>query len=209
MVLTNGRQPCMARTIESFNKSWRYPIDQKVIVDDSQVPRYRRWLLGAYPDWNIVSSQTSLGFHGAIQRAWDEITPTDFVFHLEDDFTFTEPVDVQKMMRILGENPMVAQVALKRQPWSKPEIDAGGICEAWPDEFTDQDGWCEHNLFFTTNPSLYPWSLTKFGWPQQEQSERAFTEILLAKGMRFAYYGHKFDPPRVLHIGNQRTGTGY
>lgn len=163
----------------------------------------------------IIDADHELGFAGAIDAAWQRALATgcDHIFHVEGDFTFNERPDIAGMKRILGRRPLLAQVALKRQPWNERECAAGGIVEADPGDFADVeaggDRWCEHRRFFTTNPSLYPREIAEKGWPQVPQSEGVFTHRLLAEGYHFAYYGAKFDRPRVHHIGAERAGHSY
>lgn len=161
----------------------------------------------------IDDREHRLGFAGAIQAAWDQVR-TEYVFHLELDFTFNERVPVQEMLWLLRRHPHVAQVALKRQPWNDEERAAGGIVELHPDDFSERydgiDVWTEHRRFFTTNPSIYSSRLCRIGWPQEPQSEGMFTHKLLADPLlRFAFWGGKHDPPTVTHIGEERVGCGY
>lgn len=152
-----------------------------------------------------------LGFAGAIQAGWDAIAEAraDYVFHLEADFTFNDTVPLAAMIAALDANPTLAQVALKRQPWNAEERAAGGICELHPGDFTDEGPVSRHRRFFTTNPSVYRASLCECGWPQEPHSEGVFTHRLLADGFDFAFWGGRFDPPAVTHIGAERTGRGY
>lgn len=196
LFITDGR-PCAEQTLASAAEHLP-PLDACVIVDDSD---------------------HELGFAGAIAAGWEAILQTgcDFVFHLEDDFTFNAPVPLESMGQVLKVRPHIAQVALKRQPWSEEERAAGGVIEAHPDDFSSARApvgigaylyYTEHRRFFTTNPSLYRASLCEQGWPQEPESEGKFTARLLGQGYRFAYWGGKADPPVCEHIG-QRAGVGY
>jgi hypothetical protein len=157
-----------------------------------------------------------LGFTGAIQAGWQQVLDTgaDWCFHVEADFTFNEPVPLSDMIALLERAPHLVQVALKRQAWNDAERAAGGVVEANSEAFTEcHDGlttWTETRAFFTTNPSVYSTDLCWLGWPQVPRSEGVFTHQLLKDPRtRFAYWGGKFDPPRVTHIGEERTGCGY
>lgn len=157
-----------------------------------------------------------LGFAGAIQQGWEDILDlgADYVFHLELDFTFCEPVDLHAMIDLLERQPHLAQVSLKRQPWNERERAAGGIVEADLDDFTeqrdDQAVWTEHRRYWTTNPSVYSTRWCQLGWPQEPQSEGVFTHMLLTDPLlRFAIWGGRHDPARVTHIGDLREGGGY
>lgn len=153
------------------------------------------------------------GFAGAIKEGWEQIT-CDYVFHFEADFIFKAPVDVGRMIELLERRPHLVQVALKRQAVNEAESDAGGVVEVNPASFMQSaDGravWTEHNVFFTTNPSVYPrWVLDR-GWPQKARSEGRFAIALFDEdpARRSCYWGDKYGEPLVEHIG-ERAGVGY
>lgn len=189
LLIGDGRHDYRERTLASAADNLP-PMDYGVEIDDSD---------------------HKLGFAGAIQAGWEQILETDaeYVFHLEADFIFNYRVPLESMVNLLYRHPRLAQVALKRQPWNEAECNAGGICELNPDNFTNHVYWCENSVCFTTNPCVYSTEICKQGWPQVKNSEGIFTHQLLRQGRTFAYWGLKFDPPSVTHIGNERMGTGY
>lgn len=194
LLIHDGREDYLERTLLSASEMLPR-LSRRVTIDDSA---------------------HRLGFAGAIQAGWEQVTgmDVDYVFHLEADFTFNFPVELRAMVELLERHPYLAQVSLKRQPWNERERAAGGIVEADSEDFTECfDGkatWTEHRRYFTTNPSVYPASLCSMGWPQISESEGMFTHRLLEDPMlRFAIWGGKFDPPAVEHIGEVRAGVGY
>lgn len=193
LIIDDGREDYLDRCLESCS-TYLPPMDACVMVSD--------------PDHE-------LGFAGAVQAGWDGVLETgcDWVFHLESDFIFTCPVDLARMQKLLSQEGDIAQVALRRQAWNEREKRAGGIIQADPKDFQTKtcvgDYYTRHRKFFTTNPSLYRSDLCERGWPQVDQSEGVFTHQLLAEGLSFAFVGHVNEPPRCLHIGQARTGTGY
>lgn len=198
LIIDDGREDYLARSVESASEMLP-EVGHKVIVDDAE---------------------HSLGFAGAVQEGWNRVLETgaDWVFHLESDFVFNQPVPLARMQCLLdvadqpGHNRL-AQVSLKRQPWNQREKAAGGIVEADLDDFSwrsnGMDDWTEHRRYFTTNPSLYRAALCERGWPQVPESEGVFTHQLLADGYRFAIWGKPLAPPMVEHIGRERAGKGY
>lgn len=162
---------------------------------------------------DVDDTEHRLGFAGAIQHGWDQIE-TDWVFHLEGDFLFNEPPPIEQMVNLLCRRAYLAQVVLKRQAWNRDEKRAGGIVELHQDDFHEvTDGvatWTEHRRFMSTNPSVYSSKLCQLGWPQEPESEGVFTHRLLKDPhLRFAFWGKKFAPPMVQHIGDVRAGHGY
>ena len=227
LVMTDGRAECIARTIPSAEANL-VGVDNvmRVIHSDAGDPAYDRWLRREFPAFELVSTPGRSGFGGAIRSAWAHLlglANVTHVFHLEDDFVFTRPVNVALMARLLDEHPHLAQMALRRQAWSPQEKAAGGFIEQNPGAYVERtDGWVwwlEHCLFFTTNPSLYRRDLMTVGWPDGDQSEGHFgfrlREVGLPWGVpgdevRMAFLGSMADGRDwVWHIGDQRVGTGY
>jgi hypothetical protein len=153
-----------------------------------------------------------LGLAGAARAAWEWALDTgaDYLIHIEEDFTFVAPVELDHMRILLDRHPHLAQIVLKRQPapTSPEELAAGGIIEQDPDAYTQwHDGhrsWVEHRKIFSLNPCLIPRHVLELGWPDGNEAE--FTQTCLGKGYRFAFYGHRADPPRVMHHGVRSQG---
>jgi glycosyltransferase involved in cell wall biosynthesis len=216
LIFTDGRKDYLEETIASLRQAWGdQPVDEVVIINDSSSAKYQYWLRQEYPGDRQIHHQGRRGFAGAIQSGWDAVIGHDWIFHLEDDFIFNEPLNLEGMKTVLRERPDIVQMALKRQPWNDLEREAGGFMERFPSAYTNEitDGyrWCWQQIFFTTNPSLYRGSLMERGWPQESESEGKFGLRLMKANpdVKFGFWGHKADPPRVHHIGAERVGKGY
>lgn len=225
LAMTDGRDDYLVRSLPAaYNRLQGCVIDRLVIHDDTGDEEHSARLRTEYPTATVINPGCRLGFGGAIANAWQYLAATpeagDYVFHLEDDFIIERDVDVAGMAWVLDALPRVAQVALRRQPWSADEIAAGGVVEVMPDAYRERSGtrlwptideyhWLEHTLFWTTNPSLYHRSRCISGWPDGDQSEGHYTIRLREEGQRFAYWGRRDDPPYVTHIGARRAGKGY
>lgn len=216
MLMTDGRAELFSRTIASLRAAWHGRLDEIVVIDDSGDPLYARWLDEQHPTYRHVHHPERRGFGRAIASGWEHVGHHDYIFHLEDDFLFTQPINLGAMRMILDENPDVCQVALKRQSWSDRERAVGGFMELEPDEWNDEQGpgglaWCWSRLWYTTNPSLYRGALTRRPWPDCPESEGMFGVQLKIDHpeTRFGYLGAKASPPVIEHIGKERRGTGY
>lgn len=232
LLIGDGRDELRRCTVQSFlDQVYGYQLTGVAQVDDRR---------------------HEMGFGGAIRAGWhylrqQELTSVelrgersfDYVFHLEEDWEFLEPIDVRWLVAILdGDNreqgasrpavpvpsgspgidfPRIAQAALRRGAVNAIERAAGGVVEQWPESYLDagvitEQGatpYLQHRLFFTTNPSLYRAELMMLGWPDGERSEAAFTQELLSWGYAFAYYGRREQAPLVEHLGVHRAGHGY
>lgn len=213
--MTDGREKYIKRSIPSALANLVGPITHRVIHDDSGDPKYREFLKTNFPTFDIIGhSSGRQGFGGAIKYSWETLRcyyHNDFVFHLEDDFVFNESINLKHMINILNDNPYLAQVALKRQPWNQQEADAGGIIEQHPEDYEQKTFWVEHRRFITTNPCLYSYKLIEREWPNIPNSEGMFSIKLFNSdsNIKSSFYGLRNDPPRVHHIGNDRIGIGY
>jgi glycosyltransferase involved in cell wall biosynthesis len=199
LCITDGRWDYLDQTLRSVEQMFKDDWTQALLVNDSgsQVPG-----MLALAGQTIVNNPERKGLAGAIQTGWDNLADDiDYVFHLEDDFTFPDPVDVAEMVALLEANDDLAQVALLRQPWSPEEQQAGGIFQANPSRFLQADGYVAQSNLFTFNPCVYPRWVT-FGPAGIEQK---VTDDLLAAGCHFGYLGQLDDPPRCVHIGARRS----
>lgn len=226
LIFTDGRKECFSSTFQSFKENvTAKKINHKIIIDDSNDPDYAFWLDTNYQhevDY-IEHHGKRLGFGGTIRDTWqnlDKISGTyDYIFHLEDDFIFNRPVNLDDLILILKKNPSMAQVSLLRQPWNQNEIDAGGVWQQWPDHFIEESingpngklHYLNHKEWFSTNPSVYPKWVASLGWPEGSDSEgRFWDEKLLTRNLlSCSCFGSKTDPPAVTHIGAVQVGTGY
>lgn len=226
LVMTDGRRECISRTLARFEEMVTGPITRRIIHDDSGDAAYRAWLVERYPGYELVTTPGRSGFGGAIQSAWQHIVEhvtERWVFHAEDDFLFTRPVDLADLIGLSEDQPHLAQVAFRRQAWGA-EIPHGGFMEMAPAWYTERsDGkrsWVETRRNLTTNPSLYRRELCKVGWPDGQHSEGRIgfllkDEIGLPWGIppeqvKFGFWGSMADGKDwVWHIGDVRVGTGY
>ncbi len=153
--------------------------------------------------FTVDDSAHQLGLAGAVRQAWEWALGknADYLFHVEEDFTFNEPLNLERLRWILELHPELAQIVLKRQaaPTNPDELRCGGIIETDPDAYIDRVNWLEHSKIFSLNPCLIPRKILELGWPDGNESD--FTATCLALGYRFAIYGKRDDPPRVHHHG--------
>ena len=215
LVITDGRAVCLKETLISAGEKLIGRIDHQLMIDDSADGRYAAWLDSTFPNFQIIHHPERRGFCGAIQSAWANLPhTTNYIVHLEDDFTLNEPWYLGDVIDVLEANPHLAQMALRRQPVGHEVRFKGGFVEEFWDSYTDREWnghhWFEHQRFFTTNVSIYPRRITDLGWPSAPHCEGHFgLDRLFPAGFRCAFWGRKADPPKIQHIGDSRVGTGY
>jgi hypothetical protein len=204
LVMTDGRDALLDRTLRSFDEKVSGPVGQRCIWDDTGDVAHGAELVARYPAYRILGNGQRNGFGEAVRLAWQVVERSSddrFVFHL----------------------------ALRRQPWNDQEKLMGGVVELHPLEYVerwaprpgsliaDGDMWLEHRLFWTTNPSLFRRELLGAGWPGGDQAEGRFTHRLLSEGfdgtnwaeVRFGYWGARDSGVWVEHEGVDRVGHSY
>jgi hypothetical protein len=224
LVMTDGRREYLAQTLASFDHFVTGKITRRVIHDDSGDPEYKDWLRYEYGAWDsdIIDSDERLGYSRAVQRAWQylEGDTNRFTFHLEDDFMFNRPVDLDELVEFLDQKWWLAQIALRRGAWGREQR---GFVEDSPSAYKQcldgEHAWLEHRLYYTMTPHLYRSRLRKVGWPDGIGSEIHFKDKLLQEGLpwnvsgtnvRFGFWGGIEDGANaVTHIGYERLGHGY
>jgi hypothetical protein len=158
-----------------------------------------------------VGPEGPTDFTAGMQAMWGYLRKRakgDYIFQVEDDFTYERDVDLVPMIAALRRNPHLVQMALLRDPCYADERETGGIL-GWPlPAFTFREGWFEHRQFFTLNPSLFRKSLTDRPWPVGRHSETLFGKTVLNDSRaRAAFWGDGSE--WIRHIGEVRAGVGY
>ena len=211
LIMSHGRGKELKQAIDSIHSNLRGRIDRWVIHSDAPNPCWNMWLRDRWGG-DIVINDGERGFTKSIINAWKHIDD-DYIIHWEEDFVLKEEVNVDLLRWILETSPELAQVALKRQPWNDAEKRAGGIIEQDPEAYTEEMKYgyvvTKHRKFFTTNPCIYGRNVVELGWPDEQYSEGMFGFKVWDAGLYSSFLGSKFDPPKVEHIGYERTGVGY
>jgi hypothetical protein len=186
-----------------------------LIIEDGDATVYPIEAETMLNDWGVPAMAVNLGGrHGgaaAIQAAWamtlNSHPPSDYVFHLEEDWTFNERIPIHEMDWALDVGD-IANIVLRRQPWGSEG--PGGYIGDDPAAFhptamdSTPSGYLAHNKGFWLNPCLIRREVLELGWPDNGH-EHDFTAKCRAANYRFAVYGGRDDEPLVTHIGDRRA----
>jgi hypothetical protein len=214
VVIDDGRPEYLKQTVASLDHV--KPIDVRVLIDDSGDKTYGDWLGWTYPNFDEqVHHHQRRGLGGAVRSAWETALEhgADFVWHNEDDMPIAADIDLTTFIDLLKAQPHLAQVGLKRQPFSPEEIRAGGIVEAYPHFYTEHTDagvtWIETDHLFVFSPSLIPRRVIECVLENTDTFlEDNVTKALWRYSYRSCYWGGLYDPPLCNHIGITRS-TGY
>lgn len=216
VIISDGRgylAESIPSLIEHADPSW---FDSCVIVNDSgddHDPHSRRAFtrLGRWhgvESTYLLNHPARLGGAAAIGTAWGfvKFNQFDYVFHLEEDFTFTERIPLPEMVSVLDADPSLANIVLRRQPHGMegPGGYVGDDPAAHVQHVREGVPYMVHDKGFWLSPGVYPASIAARGWPPHGH-EHDFSAKLRADGYRFAVYGTHDDPPRVTHTGDRRA----
>lgn len=206
------RREYLRRSLASLVENLTGPIVQSVVYDCWGDADIRAEIQTMLPQgWYVSGPAERPDFTASMQMMWRYISKRskgDYIFQVEDDFTYERPVDLGEMMAVLAREPFIAQMALLRDACYPDERETGGIL-GWPiPAFTFCAGWFEHRQFFTLNPSLFRKSLTERPWPTGKHSETLFGKALYRDPrVRSAFWGAGEN--WIRHIGVVRAGVGY
>lgn len=210
VALTTGERDTLAPAITSAEENLQGPIGRRLLCVDALAHRVAA-LAKLYPGWDVVQANGgSYSKTMGLATSYAIGSGQPWIFWLEDDFTFNQPVGLTEMQALMDREPQLAQLALLRQAWFPHEIDAGGVFAAKPDAYTQREGFVEHQDHWTQNPMLMRRSvLASATWPRGASSEKHFGKEIYAMGLTSGYVGALTDDPLVTHIGTDRAGTGY
>ncbi len=210
------RREYLIRSLASLNERVTGPIVQRVIYSD--------WGPDVLEDLTSIATSNAfyiagpdrhLGYTDSTRAMWRYLRDRargQYIFAVEDDFTYDRDVDLNPMIRTLVAEPHLRQLALLRAAAYPREHEAGGVLQSLKTETVLRNGrpfpFVEHRDHWTANPSLFKRTLTATPWPQGSSSERKFGDLILKdKDAAFAYWGS--GESWITHIGEVRAGTTY
>lgn len=219
-VLTHGRGSTLSEALRSFREHVE-PAPAKVLVySDGGFVRghdLRTKIGGDAVVTHYRFAGAPAGFCAATAALWQwavEDAAGDWVFWLEHDFIFRQPVDLAHLAKVLAARRRdLAQMQLMRNAVSEAEHAAGGLFELRRSDYTARDSghrrtWLEHRSYFTTNPSLMSRDFMQ-AHPFNgigPHCEGRYGLDLVAAGYSYGVWGD--GRPWVEHVGI-RSGFGY
>jgi hypothetical protein len=149
-------------------------------------------------------------FATAFKWIWSQTT-MEYIFHLEDDWELLMPVDLDKMLEIMGNNP---DLAILRLPWKRTNTDSaknwkyyfpwnGDFFEC-PEEHRREVGFCGHPSLirgeFVRNIVNYI-SINK---NPEKQFHHGHPEIMKEiDKWRYGVFAEQNQPPVIRDIGRK------
>jgi glycosyltransferase involved in cell wall biosynthesis len=137
VVISDGRLEYLHQCVESFKHLPMELFEDRIVVNDSASNGSADYYKKLFPEWRIISHAERRGLTGSVNSAWDAANG-EYLFHVEEDFVFNRPVEIDAMRWVLDKHFELAQICLLRQPspYSPAELAAGGIVEMEPSAYT-------------------------------------------------------------------------
>lgn len=113
VVCTSFNRPdLLEKTLKSFFKFNKYPIEQFIVIDDSGEVGCNSHLAEQFPTVEFQYNQVRLGQIESVDKGYSQVT-SRYVFHLEEDWLFYNYNFIPHSLSILKSNPSVMQVWLR------------------------------------------------------------------------------------------------
>ena len=111
-----NRPLLLEKTLDSFLEMNTYPIEKYIINEDSGIPNVNDHLIKKYSHLNIewIINTKQLGQIASIDNMYSKIT-TEYIFHCEEDWLFTDKSFIEKSLEIMENNPKILTVYLRAQ----------------------------------------------------------------------------------------------
>lgn len=195
-----GRLDLLERTLESFrryNGGGRY-----LLSEDSTLPHVIAEVAKSYPDMQVLHGPERLGITRSIDRLYDSVK-TPYVFHLEDDWLFSGPVDWQAAIGVLEARPDIVNICVRDFEEIRPRFRR----QSKPLRFGAQDfrvmDRSSHPEFFTwsPNPGLIKIELHRQYGPFGRYFPDEVSAVMKRDGKTMAF----MLPGVARHIGHGRN----
>jgi glycosyltransferase involved in cell wall biosynthesis len=113
-VVTSCRRfDLLEETLRSFVEHNDYPLDELIVIEDSDdrgVYAVEPLLQGV--KHRIILNGRNLGQIASIDKAYGEVK-SDYIFHMEDDWLFTEGGFIERSIEVLEKEPQVILVTVR------------------------------------------------------------------------------------------------
>lgn len=112
VITSYNRFNLLQRTIESFNKVNRCPINEVIIIDDSANPDMHRKVKELYSGYTLILNEKNIGLVESIDKAYSQVK-TPFIFHTEDDFDYFKSGFIENCLKVMESDDKIFRVGIR------------------------------------------------------------------------------------------------
>lgn len=216
VVVTDGRREFIPQAIASIYENVQGINGPRVMVNDAaEDPQYGYDIVDKFgPDFRYFHHPVRRGLAFGIRQGWSaaiENPAVRYIWHHEDDYVVPDPIDLNELAQALNSAPTLAELTLKRDPYSSEEAAAGDYMKVGSHHYEDAKTpngfeYVRHDQIFFSQPSLIPRAVAEACIrTNTDLTEPGLRDILTRLGYHFGVVGKIEDRPRVRHIGNRRS----
>lgn len=216
VVITDGRREFIEPTIKSvFENVHGLSLPGVMVNDCGEDLSYDDWLREKFgANFIRINHLRRRGLAAGIRSGWEmairkpEVT---HVWHQEDDYVIPQTVELGPLVEAMESEPMLAELTLKRNPYSREEHAAGDYMASNPEPYSDTETpngfkYVRHDRIFHSQPSLIPRRVVELVLEHRVAlTEPGLRDILVGAGYHFGVIGQMADAPLVEHIGTRRS----
>ncbi len=189
LCITMGRRPeLLKQTLTSLLSQSDF--EHIVAINDFRDEATNEVFKAMCPAGELISLDRQLGHHAAVDHMYQRVK-TDWIFHTEDDWQFSQPIDLNRLTKVISKNPWMSGICLRSEAdFELSEADQRRVV------YESHDEWALYRLDamhkqwhgYTFNPHLAPVSVWKrFGPFSTFKKERHISRAIRQSGLVMPY----------------------
>ncbi|QSG84100.1 glycosyltransferase family A protein [Acinetobacter indicus] len=112
LCLTIGKRPLeLEKTLQSLLNQVNFK--NIIAINDFRDEATNEVFLRLCPQGELINLPMRVGHHLAIDTMYSKVT-TEYIFHCEDDWLFTEELEIQKYIALLNQYPQATMICLRK-----------------------------------------------------------------------------------------------
>lgn len=216
LFFSTSRYEYLIPTLESFHQNVAFPNSNiyKILIDDYPLRRdtsILEKLTSKFKIDKLILNSNNLGYSASWKIAWENVPDnTDYIWHQEDDFTFNEIVDANKLINILeNKETELFQVVLKRNVVFETNDFIDNVEKNKVGKEVDIIGnkMVINREYFNSNPCIYPYWITKEKYSYKPQETLIRDLCNTYPNGYSALYGSRNSKNIINHIGEYTQGS--
>ena len=190
LCITMGRRPELLRqTLTSL--LLQSDFEHIIAINDFRDDATNEVFKTLCPQGELISLDHQLGHHAAVDHMYQRVK-TDWIFHTEDDWQFSQPIDLDRLSQTISMNPWISGICLRSEAdFGLCEADQRRVVYEQHNElpFYRLDTMHEQWHGYTFNPHLAPIGIWKrFGPFSSFKKERHISRVIRKSGLVMPYW---------------------
>lgn len=184
-----GRRPELLRQTLSSLLS-QFDFEHIIAINDFRDDATNEVFKTMCPQGDLISLDHQLGHHAAVDHMYQRVN-TEWIFHTEDDWQFSRPIDLNRLLETISMNPWMTGICLRSEAdFELCEADQRRVVYEQHNELPLYRLDAMHKQWhgYTFNPHLAPVSVWKrFGPFSSFKKERHISRAIRKSGLVMPY----------------------